>query len=146
MCLSLSSRCLQMIFLCLFRIWQSRCCPSFPDTDGTFGILPVLSAGRGLGLSNHHQHGTDEASVRQQNKLLQTSYHRSGISTTHLFFFFKGSIVKQCLLCAKCRIDQSCWHCKFLDCQLKLRTVFQKEKHDKNLRNSCKSVFNIEML
>lgn len=66
--LSLSSRCLWM-FLHFLRVWQSRCCPGFPDSDGAFGILTVLPARRRLGLPHHHQHGTDEATVWGPDKV-----------------------------------------------------------------------------
>lgn len=101
---SLSGRCLQFCFLYCFRIWQSRCCPSFPDTDGAFRVLPVLSAGRRLGLLHHYQHGTDEASVRQSAK--------------------QGLTLKQVITAVEispptCLETQALWH-SYLNCE----TVF----------------------
>lgn len=78
-------------FLRPFRIRQSRCCPRFPDTDGTFGILAVLSAGRRLGLAHHHQHVTDEAHVRAQDETLHaTSYHVHFPPSSWLFFLSRS--------------------------------------------------------
>lgn len=63
-----------------FRIWLPGSCKDFFETDGAFGVLQVLPAGWRLGLPYHHQHGTDEATVRQ----LKNSYMPQPITAVQL--------------------------------------------------------------
>lgn len=90
-------------FFFFFRIWQSGSCTNFPDTDGAFRVLPVLPAGWRLGLTHHHQHGTDETSVRQQNK----PQHDAAVEFLTTTCFVKEPLWHPCLkLCnsAMCKV------------------------------------------
>lgn len=73
----------QMCLHCRSRVQQPRRRPDFPEADGAFGLLSVLSAGRGLGLAHHHQHGTDEASVsatKTENMPQVTRWNRKSLA------------------------------------------------------------------
>lgn len=138
---SLSSRCSQTCLLYLFRIWQFCCRPNFPETDGAFGILAVLSAGRRLGLPHHHQHGTDEASVRQQNKPFQKTCHNVSLHWNfhRPLVFLKWTLWHFYLNCettlAVCKVlkwpkasdTTNSWRLE------QIKDILSTEKHDKNL-------------
>lgn len=112
----------------LFRFWQSGHRKSFPDSDGAFRVLPVLSAGRRLGLPDHHQHGTDEASVRDSKTSAYTPQLTTAVEFTPPNCFLEGAL----------------WHL-YIDCETVLALWLKDQKlekimmfcWEKNMTNTC---------
>ena len=109
-----------MCFLYLFRFWQSGRRKSFPDSDGAFRVLPVLSAGRRLGLPDHHQHGTDEASVRDSKTSAYTPQLTTAVESTP----------------PTCSLEGALWHL-YIDCETVLTVWLRVQKLEQIIMMFC---------